>query len=96
MEVLDGETIRVGAAIDTVRAEVEFALDSDGRVATISAPDRPRLEGGGFVERPWTGRFSDYRRHQGRWLPFHGEVGWVLEDEAFTTWKGEIDSWAIL
>jgi len=49
---------------------------------------------------PWVpstqhGRFFDYRRHQGRWLPFAGEVGWVLEGQPFTAWGGEILSWAI-
>jgi hypothetical protein len=25
----------------------------EGRIGSVSAPDRPRKEDGGFVERPW-------------------------------------------
>lgn len=93
--VVDDRTIRVGASLGTVHAEVEFVLDSAGRVQTASAHGRPRREGDQFVERPWQGRFSGYRQHQGRVLPFRGEVGWVLDGQAFTAWKGRIDSWTL-
>lgn len=89
--IVDEATIRVGAALGTVHAEVEFALDAAGRVQSASARDRPRWEGNGFVERPWEGRFSDYRQYRRRLLPFRGEVGWVLDGHAFTAWMGEID-----
>jgi hypothetical protein len=36
---------------------------------------RPELE---MAERLWRGGFYDYRQHHGRWLPFGGEVGWIL------------------
>lgn len=94
--VVDEATIRVGAILGTVHAEIEFTLDPEGRVQSASARDRPRWEGNGFVERPWQGRFSDYRQHRRRLLPFRGEVGWILDGHAFTAWRGEIDDWAIL
>jgi len=93
--VIDGRTLRVSAGRDDARGEVELRLDENGRIASISAKDRPRKEGAGFVERPWAGRFCDYRRHLGRWLPFAGEVGWVLDGQAVVAWRGTIQSWTI-
>ena len=54
------------------------------------------MEGGAFVERPWRGQFFDYRQHQRRWLPFAGEVAWVLEDQSFVAWRGAVLAWTII
>ena len=93
--VVGERTLRVGAGTGAARGEVELGLDPEGRIASVMAPDRPRREGKGFVGRPWHGRFSDYRRHAGRWLPFAGEVGWQLDGHWFTAWKGTIEEWAV-
>ena len=90
-----GHTLRVNAGHGPARAAVEFRLDRDGRIGSVFAPDRPRKEASGFVERPWHGRFSDYRLHEGRWLPFAGEVGWVLAGQEFVVWRGEMTSWQL-
>ena len=63
------------------RGGVELRLDESGRIASVLAEDRPRKEGAGCIERPWRGRFFDYRKHQERWLPFAGEVGGVLDGQ---------------
>ena len=91
--VIDSRTLRVTAGKDSARGEVELRLDKNGRVACILAQDRPRKEGSGFVERPWCGRFFDYRKHQERWLPFAGEVGWILAGQTFIAWRREVLSW---
>lgn len=93
--VVDSRTLRVSAGQDQARGEVELRLDENGRITRVLAEDRPRKEASGFVERPWRGRFFDYREHQGRWLPFAGEVGWVLDGQTFTAWHGMLLSWAI-
>ncbi|MDR3534634.1 MAG: hypothetical protein P4L90_29230 [Rhodopila sp.] len=93
--VIDDRSFRVSAGHDNTRGTVDLRLDDNGRIDSISAEDRPRQEGGRFVERHWHGRFFDYRLHQGRWLPFAGEVGWVLDGALFTAWRGEITSWAV-
>jgi hypothetical protein len=93
--VVDERTLRVGAGQGPARGEVELQLDESGRIGQIRAEDRPRKEGSGFVERPWRGRFFDYRQHQGRWLPFAGEAGWVLGGQTFIAWRGTILDWAI-
>ena len=93
--VPDAKTMRVNATLGQVCAQIDFSLNSEGRIDTVMARDRPRWENGGFVERPWHGHFSDYRLEQKRWLPFRGEVGWTVDGVAFTAWKGNIDTWAV-
>jgi hypothetical protein len=91
--VIDERTLRVSAGRQRGRGEVELRLDENGHIASVFAPDRPRREGHSFVERPWNGRFFDYRKHQRRWLPFAAEVGWTLEEQTFIAWRGEILDW---
>lgn len=92
--VIDGRTLRVSAGRGDQHGEVELLLDESGRIGSVAAQDRPRKEGSRFIERPWRGHFCNYRKHQSRWLPFSGEVGWVLDEGAFTAWRGEILSWS--
>ena len=93
---LPADQDRLSVSLDSMsaRAEIEIGLDREGRIFSVFAPDRPRKEGSRFVERPWSGRFSNYRRHAGRWLPFSGEVGWELGGEEFIAWRGELTSWS--
>ncbi len=93
--VVDDRTLRVAAGAGEARGEVTLSLDENGRIGGVSAPDRPRREGAGFVERPWRGRFMEYRRHAGRWLPFAAEVAWVLDGEAFIAWRGALLDWRL-
>lgn len=92
--VNDDGLLTVAAAVQDIRAEITMSLDDHGRIGAIRA-DRPRLERGTFVERPWRGRFSDYRRYRGRWLPFAAEVGWVLQGVEQTAWRGKLVEWEI-
>ena len=91
--VIDDRTMRVSAGQDRTRGEVELRLNDAGRIDGVFAPDRPRKEGSGFVERPWHGRFGDYRLHESRWLPFAGEVEWAVDGQEFVAWRGEMLSW---
>jgi hypothetical protein len=74
---------------------VDFEFDGDGRIGAVSAMDRPRPESGRFVECEWRGRFSDYRLHADRWIPFAGEVGWVVDGAFATVWRGAITTWRL-
>lgn len=94
-EVLAPARLRVSAACGADRAAVDLHLGDDGLVAAISAAGRPRMEGVRTVERPWWGRFGDYRSHAGRRLPFRAEVGWRLEDQDVVVWRGFIVDWAM-
>lgn len=76
-------------------AEVMLDLDSDGRIAGAFAPDRPRSAKPPFRPTPWQGRFTDYRCHGTRWLPFAGEVGWVIDGVEALYWQGRLETWTI-
>ncbi len=93
--VRDERTISVAAGVGEARGEVELQLDDDGRIGAITATGRPRQEGKRTVERPWSGRFSDYRRHHGRWLPFAAEVAWTLDGGTFVYFRGAMASWSV-
>lgn len=83
----------VGAGSGERAAEITLSLDGDGRIAEAFAPDRGALVDGVTVPTPWRGVFSDYRFHDGVWLPFSGEVSWEQPSGAFTYWQGRIETW---
>ncbi len=83
----------VGAGDGASACEVTLGLDGDGRIVSAFAPDRPRAEGSRFVPTPWRGRFSDYRFHAGRWIPFFGEVGWEIDGTLVIYWQGHLTHW---
>ena len=84
----------VGAGDGPSGVEISLGLDSAGRIATAFAPDRPRSATEPNLPTPWRGRFSDYRLHLGRWLPFAGEVAWEIDGNKEVYWQGRIRSWA--
>jgi hypothetical protein len=88
-----GNSFRVALQHCGVSCALGVMLDEDGRIGSVYAPDRPRKEDAGFVERPRRGHFSDYRKHQGRWLRFKGKVGWVLDGVLVNVWQGKITGW---
>lgn len=83
----------VSAGAGEMAADVSVTLGSDGRIASIFAPDRQRGVGADSLPAPWNGRFSDYRQHGGCWLPFHAEVSWTVDDAEFVYWEGDMTSW---
>lgn len=90
---LDDETLRVAAGAGASRGEIRLLLDQDGLIAAVEADDRPRLENGSAVERPWRGRFWDYREIEGRKIPMRGEAGWLLNEGEMIYWRGTIQHW---
>ncbi|NDC58414.1 MAG: hypothetical protein EBZ50_06245 [Alphaproteobacteria bacterium] len=87
------DTLAVSAGSGDSACEVALSLDSDGRIAATFAPDRPRSAIAPNLPTPWRGRFSDYRRHRDRWIPFAGEVGWEIEGKEIVYWQGQITHW---
>jgi hypothetical protein len=87
----DGLTVGAGTGESAV--EIALSLDSDGRIATAFAPDRPRWAIDPILLTPWRGRFWDYRLHGGRWIPFAGEVAWEIDGCANVYWQGRLESW---
>ncbi len=94
-EVVDACTFVVSSRDGGGGGEVTLRLSPDGLVATIEASDRPRIEGGLTVERPWHGAFSDYQCFGGQTLPTRGEVSWILPTGSFKTWQGDVTGWAL-
>jgi hypothetical protein len=91
---VDGpDTLAVSAGSGETASEVLLSLDSEGRIAGAFAPDRPRSAAAPCLPTPWRGRFSDYRRHENRWLPFAGEVAWEIEGKEIVYWQGRLVSW---
>lgn len=83
----------VAAGSGGTAAEVTLTLDGDGRIVGAFAPDRGALVKGVVVPTPWRGAFTDYRLHDGIWLPFFGEVSWDMPAGTFTYWQGHIETW---
>lgn len=84
---------RIAVRVGAMKAEVFLELTPEGVVGGISAPARPRSVGKSFVPTPWLGRFSDYRSHAGRLIPFAGEVGWRIDGKEEICWQGQIEDW---
>lgn len=83
----------VGAGSGESAAEVTLNLDGEGRIAGAFAPDRGALIDGVTVPTPWRGTFSDYRLHDGVWLPFFGEVSWEMPEGVWVYWQGHMEKW---
>ncbi len=91
---VDGQdTLAVSAGSGETASEVVLTLDSDGRIDGAFAPDRPRSASAPILPTPWRGRFSDYRLHNGRWLPFAGEVGWEIDGSRRIYWQAQLKAW---
>jgi len=90
------DALAVSAGAGETASEVVLNLDSEGRIAGGFAPDRPRAAEAPILPTPWRGRFSDYRRHNDRWLPFTGEVAWEIDGKEIVYWQGRMTDWQAL
>ena len=93
--VIDDRRLSVAAGSGAGYGCVRIDLNDEGRIGGIFAPDRPFADGKIVEERPWSGRFFDYRLHKGRWLPFGAEVGWTVDGQVVNYWCGTMTSWAV-
>jgi len=93
-ETADG-LLRVSCELAGTRVHVDFEVDSEGRIVSARAPDRPRGVGGTFLETPWIGRFDDWQEAGGLMVPMRGEVAWELPEGTFTYWRGRITQHAV-
>ncbi|MFN0217839.1 MAG: DUF6920 family protein [Hyphomicrobium sp.] len=87
------DTLAVSAGAEDTASEVVLSLDSAGRIAGAFAPDRPRSASAPTLPTPWHGRFSDYRSHGDKLIPFSGEVAWEIGGIKNTYWQGRIKTW---
>ncbi len=93
--VMGPNQIAVSCGPAAMQTEVVFALNADGRVASATATDRPRSIKPPHLPTPWRGEFSDYRHQHGRWVPFAGQVAWVIEGVETPYWRGVLTHWAM-
>ncbi|MBB5747555.1 hypothetical protein GGR13_003183 [Brevundimonas variabilis] len=91
----EGERRLIAAAgSGPTAAEVVLTLDREGRIGEAYAPERGALVDGVTVLKPWRGVFSDYRLHNGVWLPFFGEVSWGGPEGEWAYWQGHMQTWS--
>ncbi|KQS51612.1 hypothetical protein ASG20_06390 [Sphingomonas sp. Leaf198] len=91
---VDGpDSLSVSAGVGATASEVILGLDSDGRIATAFAPDRPRSATPPILPTPWHGRFSDYRLVDTIWVPTVAEVAWSLPAKDVAYWRCRVASW---
>lgn len=92
---VDADHLVVSCGTGPMRAEVTFELNTEGRVAGVSATDRPRSATSPTLPTPWIGAFSDYRQIAGRWVPGSGQVAWVIGGTPIWYWRGTVHDWSI-
>jgi len=90
------DTLSVSSGTGDTAAEVFLTLDSNGRIASGFAPDRPRSATAPTLPTPWRGRFSDYRLQSDVWLPFAGEVAWEIDGRQVPYWECRIETWTAI
>ena len=90
------DALVVSAGDGATACDVTLTFNREGRIAGARASDRPRSVGCQFVPTPWEGEFSDYRQSNGCWIPFSGEVAWVINGQREVYWQGKLTSWEIL
>jgi hypothetical protein len=93
--VIGTNQLAVRCGPSAMQAEVVFALNADGRVASAIAHDRPRAVKAPYLPTPWRGEFSDYRHQQGRWVPFAGQVSWIINGVEMPYWRGVLTHWSM-
>lgn len=91
----DASTFSVGAGVGDEAVEVTLSLGPEGRIAGVYAANRPRSVKQTFLPTPWRGLFSDYRQKMGRWIPFAGQVGWIIDGVETVYWRGRLTDWTV-
>ena len=87
------DKLLVGAGDSDYSVEVLLTLDDKGRIVEAFAPDRPRSSTKPILPTHWRGRFTDYRLHSGRWIPFAAEVAWEIDGKEDIYWQAKICDW---
>ncbi len=92
---IDRNRLAVATGAGDARAEVVFALDTDGHIGSVRAEDRPRSATAPVLPTPWEGEFSDYRLQHGRTVPFSAQVAWVIDGQRSLYWRCTMTDWTV-
>ncbi|MEZ5102028.1 MAG: DUF6544 family protein [Thermoleophilia bacterium] len=87
---LDARTYEVSTEAGGRRVAVRLELDEAGDLVRSFCPERPAVEGGQVVERPWEGLNLAYGELAGIRMPVRAEVRWLLPEGPFPYWRGEV------
>lgn len=92
-QAIDDRSARATLRDAGLAVSLTFDFDAHGLIAAVRADARGRSVGGAMVQRPWEGRWSDYRLRDGMRVPMRGEVAWLLppsEGGRKPYWRGTI------
>ncbi|MGH2392291.1 MAG: DUF6544 family protein [Candidatus Limnocylindria bacterium] len=78
------------AALGGVLGVVQFELDADGNVMSVSASDRPVPMGRRLVPAPWHMRFSGHEAVRGVRVPRTAEGSYDLPTGTWTYWRSHL------
>lgn len=93
--VIGADELAVSCGPAAMQTEVILKLNSDGRVASATAQDRPRSTSVPYLPTPWRGVFSDYRHQYGRWVPFAAEASWIIDGQDVPYWRAQLSHWTM-
>ena len=78
-----------------VSVSLEFRFGESGEVTGIYTPGRWGTFDGGYQQRGWEGYFRKYARMSGILVPEEGEVGWYLDGQWQSVWRGTVTAFQI-
>ena len=87
---IDATTAVASLTEHGVAVSLEFRFAETGEVTGIYTPARWGKFSGGYEQRPWEGHFRNYEQRAGVWIPREGEVGWYVDDQWYSVWKGTV------
>ena len=91
-EPLDDDRAMATLADGATTVTLEFRFNSENEVTGIYTPGRWGSFDGTYKQVAWEGKFRHYSRRQGVLVPSEGEVGWYLEREWRSVWRGKVTS----
>lgn len=87
---IDDSTASATLTAHDVTVSLEFRFNAAGEVVGIFTAGRWGNFRGGYLQKPWEGRFGDYVTIQGMRIPKHGEVGWYDDGVWQRVWEGTL------
>ena len=79
----------------SVTVSLEFRFSTDNEVTGIYTPGRWGSFDGGYKQVAWEGKFRNYSRRNGVLVPTSGEVGWYIDGQWQSVWRGTVVSASI-
>lgn len=87
---IDEARALVTLSSDGISVSLEFRFNENDEVAGIYSPGRWGSFDGGYKQVAWEGKFASYVKHNGVLVPSQGEVGWYIDGEWRSVWRGTV------